>query len=90
MIYLAPILKIDIINCKTKKSTITYLFALTIISKNAITNNIDIFEELNINQLDLFKKTLNLERFFLFDKKISKPKFKCWMYKRLKKIRLLL
>lgn len=55
-IYSDLILKVDIINCKTKKSTVTYLFALTIISKNTITDNINIFEELIINQLDLFKK----------------------------------
>lgn len=42
-------LKVDIINCKTKSLIIAYLFILVITSKIIIIDNINVFEELNIN-----------------------------------------
>ena len=52
----ARISKVDIIDCKTKGSTIAYLFALAIVSKSIMIDNISIFEDLNMNQLDLKKE----------------------------------
>lgn len=43
--------KIDVIDCKTKNSTVIYLFVPAMTSKSIITGNINIFEELNFNQL---------------------------------------
>lgn len=55
-IYLILILKVDIIECKTKGSTVAYLFTLVMASKNTIIGNINIFEELNVNQQGLLRK----------------------------------
>lgn len=49
-------LKVDIIDCKTKSSIVTFLFASSIASKSIISENISIFEDLNICQLELSKK----------------------------------
>lgn len=43
-------INIDIIKCKTKDITKTYLFTLFISNKNIIEGNISIFEDLNIGQ----------------------------------------
>lgn len=55
-------LKVNIINFKTKGSTITYLFALAMANKSITIGNINLFEKLNVNQLDLLKKYLQFEK----------------------------
>lgn len=54
--YLVSILKVDVIDCKTKRPIIVYLFALEMACKSTITSNINVFEKLNINQLSLSKE----------------------------------
>ena len=63
--YLALIQKVNIINYKTKSSIIAYLFPPAIASKSTITGNINIFEELNLNKLGLFKKHLWFGELFI-------------------------
>ena len=48
-------LKVDIIECKTKCTSSDYPFAPVIASESITTRNISIFKELNINQLCLAK-----------------------------------
>lgn len=47
--------KIDVINCKTESSNLTFPFILAMASENTIAGNISIFEKININQLGLIK-----------------------------------
>lgn len=48
--YILIMFKVNIINCENKVITEIYLFILFMINKNIITNNIDIFKNLNFNQ----------------------------------------
>lgn len=48
-------LKVDIIECKTKCTSSDYPFATVIASESITARNISIFKELNINQLGLVK-----------------------------------
>lgn len=52
-------LKVNIINYKTKSLILTYLFALAITNENNTIGNINIFKMLNIDQLSLIKKIFN-------------------------------
>lgn len=47
--YLTLIPKINIINCKTERLTITYCITPVMASKSTIIGNISVFKELNIN-----------------------------------------
>lgn len=57
-------LKVNVIDCKTKDLTVIYLFTLAKMSKNIITGNISVFEELNVNQLGLFKENHQFKKLF--------------------------
>lgn len=48
--------KVDVIDCKTKGSTIAYPFAPAMASESTTAGNISVFEDLNINQLGLKKE----------------------------------
>lgn len=63
--------KVDIINFKIKSSTMIYLFTLVMTNKSIIIDNIDVFKELNVNQVYL-RKILNLKSFLPFARVISK------------------
>lgn len=54
--YSAPMPKVDVIDYKTEGSTVAYPFAPAMASENTIAGNINVFEELNINQLGLSKE----------------------------------
>ena len=54
--YSAPMPKIDVINCKTEGSTVTYSFVAAMTSESNIASNINVFEELIVNQLGLSKE----------------------------------
>lgn len=64
-IYFGSMLKLDIINYKTKNQAIIYLFAPAISSKNTIIGNINVFEALNINKLDLSQENLQFKELFI-------------------------
>lgn len=51
-------LKVDIINCKTKNSTMVLPFTKRMASESITADNIGVFEDLNINQLGLKKEDL--------------------------------
>lgn len=53
--YFVFILNINIIDYKIKSSNLAFLFISIITSKIITANNISIFEDLNINKLDLIK-----------------------------------
>lgn len=54
--YSASMPKVDIIDCKTEGSTLAYPFAPAMASESTTTRNINIFKDLNINQLGLQKE----------------------------------
>lgn len=56
--------KVDVIDYKTKGSTVAYLFLSTMASKSTIIGNINVLEELNINQLGLSKKNPQFGKLF--------------------------
>lgn len=64
-IYFGQMLKLDIIDYKTKNQAIIYLFAPAMGSKNTITGNINVFEALNINKLDLSQENLQFKELFI-------------------------
>ena len=47
----APMPVIDVINCKTKRSTRAYPFAPSMASKSITARNLSVFEDLNITQI---------------------------------------
>lgn len=56
--------KIDIIEWKTKDMTSPFLFVLAMVSESIIARNINVFEELNVNQLGLVKDNLCFDELF--------------------------
>lgn len=54
--------KVEIIDCKTKNPTLTYLFIFAMVSKSTIAGNISAFKELNINQFGLEKDTQRFDK----------------------------
>lgn len=57
-------LKVDIIKCKTKGTTSTFLFASAMIIENTTAENINVFKKLNINQLCLAKDDFYFNELF--------------------------
>lgn len=47
---------VDIIDCRIKGSTVAFLFAPSMASNSTIVGNINVFENLNIHQLELLKE----------------------------------
>lgn len=57
---------INLIDCKTKKTTAVYLFISCMVSESTITSNISIFENLNISQLKCNKSDACFEKYLTF------------------------
>lgn len=57
-------LKIDIIDYKTKSSSLIFQFILIMTNKSIIAGNIGIFINLNMNQLGLIKDNPQFDKFF--------------------------
>lgn len=76
--YSAPIPKVNIIECKTKGTTSAFLFAPAMASESTTAENINVFEELNINQLGLAKDDLCFdELLYIWWGDISKLRSRC-------------
>lgn len=65
LLYTAAMPKVDIINCKNEGATVAYLFAPSMSSKSTTIGNINVFEDLNIGQRGLKKKTIAGQSFLL-------------------------